>query len=175
MLQWLLIAPKIARKQLQTPLISIKHSDPTPRILCSSSTFYFDNFFGFYVFVILSKYSNVRHSMLLIVWEAKRPINLLHFSMNRKFHKIISQQRIGHIQIYRNALLNSYLLFQYSGSLKYGRIVYREMSQSEPISSCQCRPIDLKAESLLPTNKKPLDQPGLILNRVLAELNFIQD
>ena len=94
--------------------------------------------------------------MLLIVWEAKRPINLLHFSMNRKFHKIISQQRIGHIQIYCNALLDSCLFFQYFGYLKYERIVYREMSQSEPISSCQCRPIDLKAESLLPTNKKPL-------------------
>ena len=107
--------------------------------------------------MILSKYSNVRHSMLLIVWEAKRPINLLHFSMNRKFHKIISQQRIGHIQIYRNALLDSCLFFQYFGYLKYGRIVYREMSQTEHISSCQCRPIDLKAESLLPTNEKPLD------------------
>ena len=46
-LRWLLIAPKIARKQLQTPLISIKHSNPTPRILFSSSTFYFDVFLVF--------------------------------------------------------------------------------------------------------------------------------
>ena len=37
MLRWLLIASKIARKQLQTPLISIKHSNPTPRLLFSSS------------------------------------------------------------------------------------------------------------------------------------------
>ena len=47
-LRWLLIAPKIARKQLQTPLISIKHSDPTPRILFSSSTFLFMFFFSFW-------------------------------------------------------------------------------------------------------------------------------